>query len=254
MHGVNTAGLVTLEVGAVGKRPTNTLVMPANPDQSYDQNLRVTIVQTRNGIYVDNFGNGIQTLQLSGTTAWNSPHGRFNGQPVDGNTAGRHLRKDIIQYFSNQSAPQTMMIYDDAFGQSYEVTPIGDLKLSRTQQSPTTLFYTMDFLISHDLVTGITVPKVPDPIQATFATKQHIKTHAGAKIAVSSGVATAVKQTPSTVYVVVLGDTLWTIAQHFLPKYAPRIEVERFVSEIETLNHLKNPNLIFPGERLKMPS
>lgn len=248
-------GVVSLEVGPKGQRPSHILVLPANPDQQVSRDMRVTVVQTQDGIYTDDFGLGIQTLILSGTTAWNSPQGKYNGQHVDGNAALKHLYYDIIEYYFEQESvhPMTLRIYDDAAGQAWEVKPIGQPTLKRSSVNPTTAFYTLELVVLRDLLSANAPVKTPDPVVHTFSTPQKIQTHAKTKTHHASQTLTRIKQTPDRVYVVQSGDSLWTIAQKFIPAASTPTQVQTFVGEMVRLNHLSNPNLIFPGEKLRIP-
>ncbi len=255
----NVNGTTEIAVGYTGQRPINSLILPANPDQQINANLRVTVVQTEDSIYTDTFGVGIQTLKLTGTTAWDSAQGSFNGVHVDGNTAARHLYKDILQfYFSlakQTTSPNgvTMTIYDDAFLNTWEVEPISDIQLSRTSASPMTLNYAVDFVVISDLMSSISLPKVPDPVQQTLKSTKSIQKHIASHVSQATQSTQQVKQTPNLVYTVASGDSLWTIAQQFLPKYANSSTTSAFVRQIVEQNHIKNENLIFPGERLVIP-
>ncbi len=248
-------GVVSVEVGPAGQRPARILVLPVNPDQQITRDMRVTVVQTQDGIYTDDFGLGIQTLSLSGTTAWNSAQGRYNGAHVDGNTALKHLYYDIIEYYFEQenAHPMLMRIYDDAVGQAWEVKPIGKPTLKRTSSSPTTAFYTLDLVILRDMMGSTAAHKIVDPIVHTFSTPKTIKAHAKARIHAAVTKAQAVKQTKNPIVYVASGQTLWHIAQLYLPKNATNAETNAYVTQIAHFNHIANPNLIFVGERISIP-
>lgn len=256
-HGINVGGTVTIQVGPVGKKPTNVLVLPVNPDQVLAHNMRTTVTQTLSGIYVDRFGAGIQTVNLSGTTAWNSPLGKFNGNPVDGNTAAKHLYRDIILYYENQqlSKPNSMVmeIFNDVTGEAWQVEPVNTPSFQRTNQSPMVLYYSIDFVVLRDLTTGHQVQKVQDPIVQTFSSPKSVKQYSSTKVTTAKNKAVQVKQTPYVIRTVKSGENLWNIARSYLPKQATPAQVQKFVDEIASLNHLSNPDLIFPGEKLKIP-
>ena len=56
-----------------------------------------------------------------------------------------------------------------------------------------------------------------------------------------------------TEHKVVKGDNLWRIARRHLGKSASDREVKEHVEQIVKLNGIKNPDLIYPGERFKLP-
>ena len=259
-HGINVGGVVLLEVGQTGQRPINTLVLPVNPQQTFQTNMRVTIVQTLDGLYIDNFGYGIQQISIAGTSAWNSAQGRFNGQHVAGNPAIQHLSQDIIKKFfdlggvkgSNKNA--YIRIYDDVTGAAYEVAPTGNEVLLRSPSSPLTVSYQYTFVVLKDLISGHQIQKAPDPVISTFTSPKSIQTYAASKVANAQAVTLGVKQTPYVRRQVQSGDTLYTIAQDYLPKQATVQDVDTFVNDIAALNSLGNPNLLFTGMLLRIPA
>ena len=256
-HGINVGGTLTVTVGPPGTAPTRSLVFPVVPDQNLGLNVRVTVVQTAAGLYLDKFGPGIQTLTLQGTTAWNSAQGRYNGQRVDGNTAARHLYKDILTYHEQQTITKSgseMRLYDDVANQAWVVEPIGTPTFQRSQQSPLTLYYSMQFVVIKDLMTGHQIQKAPDPVISTFTSPKSIQTYAASKVANAQAVTLGVKQTPYVRRQVQSGDTLYTIAQDYLPKQATVQDVDTFVNDIAALNSLGNPNLLFTGMLLRIPA
>lgn len=248
---MNVNGTVQLDMNGT------TLVLPVNPDQQFSQDFRVTIVQTLSGIYSDNFGAGISQIQLSGTTALNSPQGRFNGQPVDGNTAAMHLYRDILLAFSNLDAAgqnPTLNIYDDCFNRSWKVKPIGQLQMTRQSTDPLILKYSQTFVVLQDNLAPYAAQKVTDPVQIIWQSPVSLANYTQTNVTTANTHATSVKQTPNMTYIVQSGDTLWAIAQRYLPSGSNGTAVSNFVNRIVSLNGLKNENLIFPGENLKIPA
>lgn len=256
--GLNVGGAVSLEVGPVNSPPTHILTLPANPDTASNLNLRMTVVQTVNSSYTDNFGRefiGIQTLQLTGNTLWDSAQGTFDGHHVDGNTAARHLEMDIVRlYFAGvDDRPMSMRLYDDATLRAYEVEPIGNVQFSRSHNDPMTLSYVLQLNVVRDLTSGVSYPKVPDPVVATFKTPRSTATYTKQKVHTAVGKITGIKQTPDPYYIVQAGDTLNSIAALYLPVSADSAEVGAYVRKIALRNHLSNPALIFTGRILRIP-
>jgi hypothetical protein len=273
-HGINVGGLVTIEVGNIGSAPTNSLTLPITPNQGKAQNLKTTATQTLSGIWIDRFGLGIQSVTLSGNTGWASPFGKFNGQPVDGNTAALHLFRDIIRYYENQQMQnpnsQVMTIYNDVTGEAWDVEPVGSPSDQRVNTDGLTLNYTLQFVVLKDLVSGYVAPasglsqlgmsvvasstKIPDPVISSFSSPQTVQKTSAFNVQNASIVATSAKQTPNRVRVIQAGDTIWTISEDYLPKSATNEQIQAFVDAIDALNKLHNPNLIFPGETIQIPS
>jgi LysM repeat protein len=233
------------------------LTFPVNPDQQRSLNIRTTVVQTINGIYTDKFGIGIQSITLSGDTAWNSPNGSYNGQKVDGNTAARHLEMDIVRYYLSQQIKNSkiqMFLYDDVRGQAWQVEPIGNVQFTVTSKSPVTLQFSLQFVVIRDLLHDVQVKKPIDDVIVSFSSPNIIVQHVKMKVKAAQQRAVKKKQTPLVVRVVQSGDTLWTIAQDYLPKQASSADVESFVNKIVAQNHISNPNLIFVGQNLRIPA
>ena len=238
--------------------PGRSLAFPANPDTQRSINVRTTVVQTVSGIFTDEFGEGIQTINLSGNSAWNSLKGKYNGAQVDGNTAMKHLEMDIVRYYlaNIEKNPKiTMKLYDDVRQQAWQVKPIGSVQFTATSQDPLTLSFSLQLVVIKDLTNSVSAtPKVNDPIKPTFQAPAAIQKQAKQSIVLASANAQKVKQRPPNRYQVQSGDSLWTIAQQYLPKAASNTEVAHFVNEIVTKNHIGNPNLIFPGQILTIPA
>lgn len=254
----NPNGVVTIEVGPSGGAPSSILVLPVNPDQNFTQDYRVTVVQTISGIYTDDFGIGISNLQLSGTSGFRALQGKFNGNPVDGNTAIFNLNKNIINYYftreANIKGSTVMTIYDDSFGRAWQVKPIQQLQLQRVSSAPLVVNYSCSFVVLKDFQMNLPNIHIPDPIQAVWQTKKSVQQQSQSRVASASTLATSVKQTPTPVYEVQNGDSLWAIAKMYLPTNATNIQIQALVDKITSTNGLRNPNLIFKGEVLKIPA
>ena len=256
-HGINVGGVTLLEIGPKGQRATASLTFPANPDVVKTINMRTTVVQTLHGLYVDRFGPGIQTLSMQGTTAWASKQGRFNGQPVDGNTAARHLYRDIFLAYENAVLTNTayqMRFYNDVTSEAFIVEPVATPQFQRTAQSTLVEYFSFQMVVLADLMTGHQIQKAHDPIVNTFSSPKSIHTYARSKVSNAQAVTLAQKQTPYTRRQVQSGDTLYTIAQSYLPKQATAQDVDTFVNDIVALNSLGNPNLVFVGLTLRIPA
>jgi len=248
---LNTNGVVSVEMNH------DTLVLPVNPSQNLSQDFRTTVVQTLSGIYTDVFGPGIEQIQLSGTTAFNSGQGKWNGQAIDGDTAGRHLYKDVLMQYATldqQGKNPVLNIYDDAFGRAWKVKPIGQLQLTRSPTDPITLNYSQTFLVIKDYMTNAPQTKIDDPIKSIWQNSKSVQSQTGQKVSQATGTAAKQKQTSPFKYTVVSGDNLWVIAKKYLPKQATNAQVANLVNKIVAANKLRNPNLIFPNQKLTIPA
>lgn len=252
MPPMNSNGHVLLEVGPRGRKAAHSLQLPLNPDMSLSHDLRVTILQGPRTINVENYGLGVPTLTLSGTTAWQSPYGRYQGQPVNGEAAARHLYRDILQFFF-QNPKNSLMIYSDVTEEAWDVVPTGAIQLQRTSQQPLLVYYTQQFIVLRDLITGYLSQPINDPLTQTLGSSKGRTGAATSTAQGSANTAQGVRVKATTVYVVQSGDTLWSIAQLFLPQGASNAKIQTAVDEIAQKNRLSNPSLIFPDERLTIP-
>lgn len=266
---IDITGKVTIQVGPIGKSPTNKLTFPANPDLSQDTDVRVTVYQTESGIYTDDYGVGIQKITLTGTTAWSSPQGLFNGALVNGYLAAQHLYMDILEYYFQQeqgnSNPQTMemTICDNTSGGVWQVKPISPgMSLTRTSSDPLCYHFTATFIVLLDLTTG-TATTTSDSVMSAVTSSlgpglappsvaagvqvapNYSNTPAPVQAAVSA--TQAVTQTPPKTYKVVSGDTLWSIA-------TTQYKNGSLYTLILSANPIiTNKNLIFPNQILIIP-
>lgn len=254
--GLRIDGKFTLEVGPRGRPPVNVLTLPVAPGQSVSLLFRTTITQTLSGIWVDRFGLGPQSIVLQGDSAWDSPDGQFNGQHVDGNTAIRHLVMDILEYYANEQLrspnSQSLTAINGATGETWIVEPVSTPQLTRSPNSPMTIAYTVQFAVLTDLSKG-PIAKVADAIQATFSSANSVRHYAQNRISSARTRALSVKQTPYVTRTVQSSDTLYTIAQSYLPIQATVPETEAMVGDIVQLNGIGNENAIFPGMQLQIP-
>lgn len=254
---VNFEGVIDITVGPAGKKATNELILPVNPDNTLSQDTRVTVTQTLSGYYFDDFGLGIPTVQLQGNTAYRSSQGKFNGQWVDGQTAAMHLYRDIVKYYFEQEQAgkaMDMYIYDHAFGRAWKVKPMEQLQLSITSQNPLVINYSCTFTVIQDLTIPINVPKITDPIKSIWQLVSQKKKTAKSNVKTVASKASAKSQSKPHTYVVKSGDTLWAIAKMYLPPSVTNAQIQAYVKKIASTNRISNPNLIFPGQKLSIPS
>lgn len=252
---MNTNGVLTIETGPSNGPPTQVLVVPANPDQQQTTDWRYTATQTLGGFFVDAFGPGLQYLTLSGNTAFDAPQGRYNGVHIDGDTAAKRLYQMLVTFANDDEAGKNVVcnIYDDAFGRSWQVKPMGQLQLSRSSSSPTTLNYQQQFLVLKDNITVVNQTKTPDPIKSIWQTSTSVRSKAKQGATSGAARATSVRQTKDSIYYVKSGDTLWAIAQNYLPAQHTVQQTDNMIRGIVLANGLRDPNRIFVGERLAIP-
>ncbi len=161
---------VLIEVGRAGQRPDHALQLPANPDEDDTYDLRVTLIQTITGAYTDDYGLGVPQLVLTGTTAWESPLGRYNGHAVNGPQAARHLYRDILQYYfglehgHTSPAGAEMVIYDEAGGRAWRVKPITNMRAQQSHTDPMVKRYTLNLIVEADLTDGPAPGGQADPV------------------------------------------------------------------------------------------
>jgi len=262
-------GLVTIQVGQKGQPPVSRLVLPLGlEEEQLSNDIRVSVIQTTGGAYFDSYGTGIPTLTLSGTTGLDTHVGRgsFNGAPCSGFQAMKHLDQDVVdKFFALQrgaSVPGSngpsvaMKIVSETDREVWNVIPTQPLQISRSNQRPLWYMFTLPLSVIAAEASDLATPahKTPDPAMAAFADPGKRAALAMRKITAAAAMATSVAQTPPRYYIVQSGDTLWAIAGKYLPTGASNATVEEAVDKLVAANHVANPNLIFPGQRLVIPN
>lgn len=250
---------VTIEVGYRPHHPVHSLVFPANPDEQLTVDLRNTLVQTRIGAYYDQFGRGIPTLVLSGTTAWQSAQGAFDGKYCGGQEAALHLQRDIFDWYerhrkTDQSPTGVhMMIVDDATHNVWTVTPITDLQFSQTHTAPVQVYFTLNLSVIQDHMTGAAQPPPYDALARAVGDPTTRDRTAHRALQQSGQTAQAQRQGATQVRTILAGETFWTIAQSVVGANAPLAQVQAEVTAIERANPALNPNTLPVGVQVIVP-
>lgn len=251
---------VTIEVGYTGQTtPVHTLVFPANPDEQLTVDLRVTLIQTRTGAYYDQWGRGIPTLVLSGTTAWQSAQGAFDGAYCNGAAASLHLQRDILGWYErHQQTDQTptgvwMQIVDEATQNVWTVVPLTNYEVSQTHEAPIQAYFTCQFSIVYDGMTGGPPPPAPDPVAQAVGDPRTRTRQAQHHLQTAAAQAQVHRTAPVQIRTIQAGDTFWSLAQSVLPANASAAQVQAEVTAIEQANPALNPNTLPIGVRVHVP-
>jgi hypothetical protein len=114
-----------------------------NP-QSLSQNepTRSSVTQTLGGVYITDFGAGLPTVVISGTTGYKK---RYNsdGEQRDGYTEFMHFRNDIYRNFIESNDPSyTMYWYNWEDEEYWQIQPTS-FKLQRSVSEP--MLYRYEF-------------------------------------------------------------------------------------------------------------
>lgn len=235
---------------------THTLVLPFVETWQLQWPIRTTATQTIVRAYIDDFGLGVPTLQLSGHTGWHVTYGQYNGQPVDGYQAFHHLYYDIVLYYFDLEAQQGSQQPDvtcevlNALDQlHYRVKPTQQFQVVRSKSRPLLYQWSLSFIVLEDLAAPDAFTPIPSPVDPLLPTTGGAASTPGGGSPRDPGQAPpAQAQTPPAQhYTVESGDTLWGIALKFYGNGADYPVIAR-------ANHLANPNLIFPGQVLTIPA
>lgn len=133
-------------------------IFPINPEEfSVNYHHRVQVVQTLGDPFIDEFGIGVPTLNMKGTTGWRT---RPNIQNIDGHEAFKKLRRDFInKYFelrldrhnNNQDPDDIMLVVVNSVDDlAYQVVPV-DFRLLRSKSRPLLYQYDLAFKVVLDL-------------------------------------------------------------------------------------------------------
>jgi hypothetical protein len=220
---------------------------------------------------VDNFGLGIGTLTLSGHTGWASAGGSYNGQPVNGAQAFDHLWYDIVEYYfalqSQQATttPQvTMQFGNDMDGWYFDVLPTSSpqpFSEMRSKTQPLLEQFTLSLLVLRDNRHPGAVSPLADPIDPLIQTAPATAPRGAigptpptpGHTPTPSPVHTALPAR-SQVVTVTAGQTVWGIAQAYLSPPQTAARTAAAVQAIAQANQLANPNLIYVGQTLTIPT
>ena len=253
------APTVTIEVGYRPHQPVHSLVFPANPDEQLTVDLRNTLIQTRIGAYYDQFGRGIPTLVLSGTTAWQSAQGAFDHKYCGGQEAALHLQRDIFDWYerhrkTDQSPTGVIMtIVDDATHNVWSVTPITDLQFSQTQQAPVQVYFTLTLSVIQDQMAGSANPPPYDALAHVLGHPKARDQQAHHGLGQSATTGQAQRTGATQTRTILAGETFWSVAQSVLGANATSAQVQAEVHAIEHANPHLNPDKLPPGLRIHVP-
>lgn len=243
----------------------HVLTLPVNPDIQYTRPWRTTPTQTIQGAYVDNFGGGVPTLILSGHTGYWGGVGAYQGQPVDGFTAYNALNEGIIQYYflllqqqATATPAVTLQYINNIDEQFLTLMPTQNFQLLRSHSKPYLYQFQAQFIVLADHHTDSTIP-LPDPIDpllggsTTSSLLSSVVTTTSMPRTPASAPAAQALAPPSRKVIVQNGQTLWAIAAQQLGTHN-NTAIEQGVQAIAAANHLANPNKIYVGEVLTIPS
>ncbi len=244
---------------------SHVLVLPVNPDIQYTRPWRTTPTQTVQGVYTDNFGGGVPMLTLSGHTGYWGGVGEYQGQSVDGFTAYNALNEGIIQYYffliqqdGTTQPAVTLQYINDADEQFLTLMPTSNFQLLRSHSKPFLYQFQAQFIVLADHHADSTIP-LPDPIDPILGGSSGISmlsptvTATPAPRSPAKAPAAHALAPPSRKVTVQSGQTLWAIAAQQLGT-SNNTAIEQGVNAIAAANHLANPNKIFVGEVLTIPS
>ena len=253
------------------------LILPVNPDTQVQRAIRTTATQTIQGAYVDDFGLGIGMLTVSGHTGWQigigqyNDHGGYTGIPIDGFTAAQALQYYIIQYYFDLEAQQarqnpavTMQYFNTIDEQWYTLKPTGPLTVPiRSHSKPYLYQFQAQFYILEDHNHLGAVPPLADPIDPLLTVSDYSLGLSGQSLmgignsgtgASGSSPASQALPPPGGIWIVTAGQTLWGIATNYVNAPVTNGKIQAEVNAIAAINHLANPNFIYPGEKLKIPA
>ena len=149
---------------------TSEYVFPVNPeDFDYNRPERVRVTQTLGDPFIDDFGIGMPTLNVKGTTGWRTRPG-INGK--DGHGAFRELHRDFFDRFFKLREDQIsaggdpdqikLWVVNNVDQMSFAVVPT-DFKLLRSKSRPLLYQYDLSFTVVKDL-TQLQSTSYTDPL------------------------------------------------------------------------------------------
>jgi hypothetical protein len=130
-----------MKVAGIGSELLHTLLV--NPeDMQVDEPARVTVTQTLGGAFVTDFGQGLPTVTISGTTGYKK-RTNAEGRETDGFEEFKNFRDRIYRGFISENDPKLSLYWynweDDEY---YQIQPT-NFRLMRNKAEP--LLYRYEF-------------------------------------------------------------------------------------------------------------
>lgn len=135
----------TFEMRAKGVGTVMTHTMLINPEEfSMDEPARVNVTQTLGGAFVTDFGMGLPTVTISGTTGYRKRN-NAEGQETDGFEEFINFRERVYRYFVASSNPDfTLYWYNWEDDEQYIIQPTA-FRLQRSKSQPLLYRYELRF-------------------------------------------------------------------------------------------------------------
>lgn len=133
-----------------------------NPeDMNMTEPARVNVVQTLGGAYVDDFGQGLPTVSISGVTGYKARE-NTEGITKDGWTEFRDFREKIYRFFLKSNNPSAKLYWfnweDDEY---YQIQPTS-FRMMRNKQAPTLYRYEFQFTCIEKVTSDVKKPVVQE--------------------------------------------------------------------------------------------
>ena len=136
---------MSFEIRDQGKfvRMHTLLINPG--EMSFDEPARVNIQQTLGGAYVSDFGKGLPTVSITGTTGF-AARRSATGKVRDGLTEWQAIRDDVYRYFTKSKSHQMEMYWFnwEEGTEFYKIQP-QSLRLQRSKAQPLLFQYEFRF-------------------------------------------------------------------------------------------------------------
>lgn len=157
--------------GAFQTPSESSFTFPINPeDFNLTRQERVQVVQTLGDPFIDEFGTGLPTLSIRGTTGWRTKIGL---QPMDGYEAYRKLHREVIdKYFQLRQArisagmdpDEIRLILSNVVDNLVlDVVPT-EFRLLRSRSKPLLYQYEMNFVVAQDFSNDSLLRWITDPL------------------------------------------------------------------------------------------
>lgn len=122
---------------------------------------KTSVTQTIGGVYVTDFGEGLQQVTIAGTTGYKQ---RYNadGELRDGFEEFKHFRNEVYRKFVKSNDPDYMMFwYNWEDEEYYRIQPIS-FRLQRSVSEPLLYRYEFSFTCLNEAIKGYKASEVYD--------------------------------------------------------------------------------------------
>ena len=139
------------------------------PDQwALHRPTKGSVISTADNSFLDDFGAGVPTLTMSGSTGWSGP--------LDGIVALKSLELLLTEYLNRRARTAaafgnpddvTLYYFDTLQAQAFTLYPF-EMGVDRSKRSPLLYYYRLRFAVLRDLLNDTVIPAIADAVTSAL--------------------------------------------------------------------------------------